>query len=185
MCLGFWVCQGSKYLGLHMNLNKILHHRYLTSFWICIKVWTCQCYTGFCRKQPIVHVRQSSEYSGSQYARAWRYMLHMVLCIVFCSSVSSQLQRVLNKILHRIYLAGFWIYHRFKICQGSECTRVLNMPEFIKKTLHHADAWQGSEYFSGPEYARALNMSGLRKVLKRMVHHRCLTGFTIFFRFWV
>ena len=101
--LGFWICQGStrlwiknfmtdlwqcseyaldseyanvfKYLGLHMVLNKILHHRqYLKCFWICIEFWTCQCHTGFCRKQPIMHVWRSSEYSsGCQYARAWRY----------------------------------------------------------------------------------------------------------------
>ena len=37
-----------------------------------------------------------------------------------------KLQRVLNKILHCIYLSGFWIYHGFKICQGSGYTRVLN-----------------------------------------------------------
>ena len=43
--------------------------------------------------------------------------------------------RVLNKILHRIYLAGFCIYHGFKICQGSEYIRVLNMSGFVKKTL--------------------------------------------------
>ena len=54
--------------------------------------------------------------------------------------------RVLNKILHRIYLTGFWIYHGFKICQGSEYIRVLNMSGFIKKTPHHIDAWQGSDY---------------------------------------
>ena len=92
--------------------------------------------------------------------------------------------RVLNKILHRIYLTGFWIYHGFKICQGSEYIRVLNMSGFIKKTLHHIDAWQGTDYSSGSAYTRVLNMPGLHKALKKMLHHRCLTGFQIFLRFW-
>ena len=98
--LGFWICQGytrfwiklfmidvwqyceynldSEYvrvfnmLELHMVLNKILHNRYLTEFWICLELWICQCYTGSCRKRPIAHVWQSFEYSsGSHYARAW------------------------------------------------------------------------------------------------------------------
>ena len=101
--LGFWICQGytrfwikyfmidvwqyyeyaldSEYarvlnmLGSHMVLNKISHNRYLTWFWICLEFWICQCYTGFCRKRPIIHVWQSFEYSsGSQYARTWIYM---------------------------------------------------------------------------------------------------------------
>ena len=68
-----------------------------------------------------------------------------------------KLQRVLNKILHRIYLTGFWIYHGFKICQGSGYTKVPNISGFIKKTLHHICVtglriflrfwiWQGSKY---------------------------------------
>ena len=44
--------------------------------------------------------------------------------------------RVLNKLLHHIYLTGFWICHGFKICQGSEYIKVLNMSRFIKETLH-------------------------------------------------
>ena len=85
--------------------------------------------------------------------------------------------RVLNKMLHHIYLKGFWIYHGFKICQGSEYIKVLNMSRFIKKTLHHIDAWQGSNYSSGSGYTRVLNMPGLHKVLKKMLHYRCWTGF--------
>ena len=44
--------------------------------------------------------------------------------------------------------------------------RVLNKisPGFRKKTLH---VWQGSEYSSGSEYTKILNMPGLHKVLKR------------------
>ena len=50
--------------------------------------------------------------------------------------------RVLNKIFHRIYLTGFLIYHGSKICQSYEYIRVLNMSGFIKKTLHHIDAYR-------------------------------------------
>ena len=48
--------------------------------------------------------------------------------------------RVLNKILHRIYLTGFSISCSFKICQSSEYMRFFNMSGFVKKTLHHIDA---------------------------------------------
>ena len=55
------------------------------------------------------------------------------------------------------------------------------MSSFIKKTLHHVDASrQGSDYSSGSANTRALNMPGLHKVLKKMLHHRCLTGFQTF-----
>ena len=79
---------------------------------------------------------------------------------------------VLNKTLHCIYLTEFWIYHSFKICQGSEYIRVLNMSGFIKKTLHNIHIWQGSDYSSGSTYTRVLNMPRLHKVLKKMLHHR-------------
>ena len=88
---------------------------------------------------------------------------------------------VLKKILHRIYLAGVWIYHDFKICQGFEYIRVLNMSGFIKKILHHIDAWRGTDCSFGSAYTR---VPGLHKVLKKLLHHRCLTGFQIFLRFW-
>ena len=71
---------------------------------------------------------------------------------------------VLNKILYRIYLTGFWIYHGSKIFQGSEYIRVLNMSGFIKKTIHHIDAWQGTDYSPGSACTKVLNMPGLRKV---------------------
>ena len=66
-----------------------------------------------------------------------------------------------------MHLTGFWINHGFKICQNSEYIRVLNMPGFIKKTLHNIDAWQSSDYSSGSAYIRDLNIPGLQKVLKR------------------
>ena len=59
-------------LGLDTVLNKILHNRYLTGFWICLEFWICQCYTGSCRKRHIIYVWQGFEYSSdSQYAIAW------------------------------------------------------------------------------------------------------------------
>ena len=195
-------------LGSQKVVNKIFHHKYLTGFWICLEFWNYQCYTGFCRKQPIIHVWQISKYSlGCQSYRAWIYMvmnmpwLKMVLhklyfkdfhyfeCLEFwiCDgfecirSLNMLYFRILNKILYRI---GFWIYHGFKICQGFEYIRVLNMSSFIKKTLHHIDAWQGTDYSSGSAYTRVLNMPWFYKALKKMLHHRCLTGFQIFLRFW-
>ena len=76
-----------------------------------------------------------------------------------------------------------YIWQGFKICQGSEYIKVLNMSGFIKKTQHHIDAWQGTDYSSGSAYTRVLNMPGLHKVLKKMLHHRCSTGLQIFLRF--
>ena len=98
--LGFWICQGytrfwikyfvidvwqyseyaldSEYvtvlnmLGLHKVVNKILHYKYLTGFWIRVEFWEYQCYTGFYKKQPVVRDWPVSEYSlGSQSDRAW------------------------------------------------------------------------------------------------------------------
>ena len=60
--------------GLHIVLNKILHNRYLTGFWICLEFWTCQSYVGFCKKRHMIYVLQSFEYSsGSPYDRASIY----------------------------------------------------------------------------------------------------------------
>ena len=112
-------------LGLHKIMNKVFHHGYLT---------------GFCRKQPVIHVWQVCEYSlSSQYARAWiykgreylqGYTCFCVKCIFKILSVlnvlSSEFAKVLKVsfiILHCIYLTGFWIYHCFKRCQGSEYAR--------------------------------------------------------------
>ena len=47
------------------------------------------------------------------------------------------------------------------------------------------DAWQGSEYSSGSEYTRILNMPELDKVLKKILHYRCLAGFRLFLMFWI
>ena len=73
-------------LESHIVVNKIFHRKYLTGFWICLEFWKYQCYTVFCKKQPVIHVWQVFEYSlGSQSYRAWIYMvvnmsrLHIVL----------------------------------------------------------------------------------------------------------
>ena len=50
-------------LGLRKVVNKIFHHRYLTESSTCLEFWIYQCYTRFCRKQPVIHVWQVSEYS--------------------------------------------------------------------------------------------------------------------------
>ena len=99
-------------------------------------------------------------------------------------SLNMLYSRVLSINTYRIYLTGFWIYHGFKICQGSEYIRVLNMSGVIKKTPHHIDAWQCSDYSSGSAYTRVLNILGLHKVLKKMLNQRWLTEFQIFLRFW-
>ena len=69
--------------------------------------------------------------------------------------------RVLNEILDLLHLTGFWIYHSFKICQYSKYFRVLNVSGFIKKTLHHIDAWQSSDYSLDSAYTLVLNMLGV------------------------
>ena len=75
------------------------------------------------------------------------------------------------------------MYRGFKICQGSVYSRVLNMSGFIKKTLRHIDASQGTKYSSGSAYTKVLHLAGLHKVLKKILHHRWLTGLQIFLRF--
>ena len=68
---GFWIWQSSKCSMVAQILNKILHHKYFTGFWICLELWLCQCYTAFCRKRPIINVWKDSEYSlGYQFATA-------------------------------------------------------------------------------------------------------------------
>ena len=76
ICLGYWICHGPKYPGVTQGLKEIFPRKYLTGFWICLEFWKYQCCTGFCRKQPIIHDWQVSEYSlGSQSYKAWIYMV--------------------------------------------------------------------------------------------------------------
>ena len=45
------------------------------------------------------------------------------------------------------------------------------------------DAWQGPESSPDSKYIKVLNMPGLHKFLKEMLHDRCLREFLIFLRF--
>ena len=163
--------------GLHKVVNKLFHHRYLTGFWICLSFEKTSVTQGSVENSPsYMFVRFLSIPWALNMPGSWicqGYTCFCVNCILKILSIfnvlSSEYAKVLNmlnlrdlnKILHRVYLTGFWIYHGFKICQGSEYIRVLNMSGFIKKTLHHIDAWQGTDYFSGSAYTRVLNMPGL------------------------
>ena len=101
-------------------------------------------YTEFSIKYFMIDVWQCSEYAlDSKYARLLNMLgLYRALCKLYSryfecleSWISSgfecirslnmlELQTVLNKIFHRRYLTGFWIYCSFKICKGSEYVRV-------------------------------------------------------------
>ena len=90
------------------------------------------------------------------------------------------IQRVLNKILLRKYLAVL----------GSEYTavskysKVLNILGFgiyqgLLRKSYIIYAWQDSKYLSGSEYGRVLNMPRLHKALKKTLYYRYLIGFWI------
>ena len=149
--LGIWICQGytrfwikyfvidvwqyseyaldSEYatvlnmLGSHKVVNKIFHYKYLTGFRICFEFWKYQCYTGFCRKQPVIHVWQVSEHSlGSQSVRAWIYkgceyakVTHGSAKTVFKRFSVFWMSWVLN-------VLRFWMYQesKYAIPKGSE-----------------------------------------------------------------
>ena len=183
-------------------MNKIFHHGYLTVFWICLEFWIYQCYTGFCRKQPVIQVWQVSQYSlGSWCTRAWIYKGFKYA-----------------KVLCKLYFKDFQHFecHGFGMCWGFECIRNLNMlylrvlnvdissylfdrimniqrfpnvPGFwicqvsLRRRYVMQMLWQGSDYSSVSAYARVLNIPGLHKVLKKILHHRCLTEFQIFLKF--
>ena len=96
-------------LGLHRILNKIFHHRYLTELWICLKFWICQCYTGLCRKQPIINFKRVLgiprvlNMLRLEYARVANMpRLHRVLCKLYFKDScylnvsSSEYAKVLN-----------------------------------------------------------------------------------------
>ena len=112
-------------LGSHKVVNKIFHDKHLTGFWICLQFWKYQCYAGFCRKQPVIHVWQVSEYSvGSQCYRVW------------INTVVNMLRLQSSWVLNML---NFWMYQKSKdaILQGSELNissyifgRVLNIPRF-------------------------------------------------------
>ena len=51
------------------------------------------------------------------------------------------------------------------------------MSGFIKKTLHHIDAWQGTDCSSGSVYTRVLNIPRLCNVLKKTLLYGYLKEF--------
>ena len=85
----------------------------------------------------------------------------------------SVLHRVLQKTAHRI----LWVLNMLRL----EYARVVNLPKLhrVLCILYFKDlqCLKVSEYSSDSEYTRVLNMSGLYKVLKKMLRHRHLTGF--------
>ena len=155
--LGFWICQGyiwfsikrfiidilkyseyalgSEYarvlnmVGLHIVLNKILHYRYLTGFWIFLDyricyglniqgLWICEGYTGFCvnciRKTHVffyifcsecakVWMYQESKYDIVTKGSYWNTPSYIVYSIAY------SMDRVLN-IPQFQNIPGFLIY---------------------------------------------------------------------------
>ena len=121
--LGFWICQGCKrfwiecfvidvrwyseyaiflnMLVLQKFVNKVFHHRYLTRFWICLVLWIYQCYTGLCRKHPVIHVWQLSEDLNMQWSWISQgYTWFCVNCILkilnILNVLSSEYAKILN-----------------------------------------------------------------------------------------
>ena len=61
---------------------------------------------------------------------------------------------------------GLWICFGSETCQNSEFGRVLNMWALTAFWIGHNMPWQSSEYISGSNYARILNMTGFWKCKK-------------------
>ena len=61
--------------------------------------------------------------------------------------------------------------------QGKGVSGQIDTPAFLElRKSYIIDAWQGSEYSSGSEYTRILNMQGLRNVLNKTFRYRYLKG---------
>ena len=102
---------------------------------------------------------------GSEYARVLNMLrLHMILNKIrhnryeYASVTHGSIEENVYNVsgVCKCYICkGFWIKHF-----------IIYMPWFITKR-YIMDAWQGSEYFSGSEFTRILNMAGFRKILKK------------------
>ena len=171
----------------------------MAGFWICLEFWICQCYTGFCRKRPIIHVWQSFENSPDYHcARAWIYKG----CEYDNVSFTLKIHGILNVLSYAKVLnlsgvqicysyKGFWIkYFMVYIWQGSEYpliskyAKVVDILAFwicrgLLRKSYIIYAWQDSKYFSCSEYGRVLNMPGLNKALNKTLHYRYLIEFWI------
>ena len=73
----------------------------------------------------------------------------------------------IRKTLYNRCLTGFWIFLRFWIYQDSKYE---GLHKILKKCCT-IDPWQDSEYSSGSEYGRVLNMAGLHKVLNKTLRY--------------
>ena len=92
--------------GLHIVLNKILHNRYLTGFWICLEFWICQCYTGFCRKRLIILVgfliRSDLNIQGLWICQG--YTGFCVICILKIHGILNVLSSEYATVLNDLYM---------------------------------------------------------------------------------
>ena len=86
--------------------------------------------------------------------------------------------------IHLRYLTGFWICFDFRIYQIWEYIRVLKCAR-VTQGFEWDVSWQHSEYALDPEYARVLNMLGLRKILNKILHHRFFIELWICFELWI
>ena len=117
------IWQGSEYASSSENTSvaqdfvennpSYMTDRFLSIPWVLnlIKLeykwlWICQGYPWFCIN-CVLKVLFILNVLSSEYAKVW--------VLISISSLNMLDLRVLNKMLHRIYLSGFWIYHGFKM----------------------------------------------------------------------
>ena len=80
--------------------------------------------------------------------------------------------RVYKRSWRKCYIINTWQVYVYS--SGSECTRILNVPE-LRRFLKKHDC----EYSSDSKYVWVLNMQGLHKILNKTLHGRYLLGFWI------
>ena len=176
--------------GLRKVLNKIFHDRCLAVLWICIVFWMCQ---GFKYARITVHHTCLTEFwvfLGSSVCWGLNIQgLWIWQCYTgFCVNCILKIQGILNVLSSEYPESRFWMYLESKyviVTKGAEWSASSCTCQGSLRKHYIKDAWQGSEYSSGFEYTRILNMPMLHKVLKKMLHQRCLTGFGIFLRLWI
>ena len=111
-----WICHGCKYAELHMIVNNISHHRYLTGFWICLKFLIRRRYIGF-SPSYIFDRFLSIPWAlvlGLKYIGSGIWIYHG-----FQICQGSEYARVLN-------MPQFWI------CSGNNLKIILNPMETLK-----------------------------------------------------
>ena len=115
--------------------------------------------------------------------------LHMVLCKLHFIDSQYRMSRVL-------IMLRFWMYQEFKYAILNSFEKNTSSYIFESETLgfwlcqvslrkRSSYRYLQSSYCSSVSaYNSVLNMPMLHKVLQKILHHRCLTGFQIFLRFW-